>query len=349
MEQRVRVFVIGDTHFRNKFIETGELLTEKCIAFVEKYKPDFIVLLGDILHSHADTKQSEFDLAQTFIISLSQYAKTFVLIGNHDYINNSQFLSDKHFFNTFKKIENVVIVDKCIHYFHNGMDFVFCPFTLSSRFMEALFTCRDMDTGKEYSYRYARCIFSHIDIFGASYSNGTVVNDECVTKWSKKQPFLISGHIHKNQRLSNVYYPGSSTQVSCDEDPNKIVALITFSEGKRKIKELSLNIPGVYIVKTGIDEIDNAREQIDKYCHIHKVKIRVSATAVEYEAFIKSDKYSEFINLGVIVEIDRKPDDVNESLDIGNKFKTFETIFERIVKKSSKTARKEYKLLFSEN
>ena len=36
----------------------------------------------------------------------------YVLVGNHDYINNSQYLSGNHWMTVFKGWENVKVVDK---------------------------------------------------------------------------------------------------------------------------------------------------------------------------------------------------------------------------------------------
>ena len=123
-----KVLVIGDTHFRYKYIDVGNSLIKICTKLAYKKNPDFIVLLGDILHTHSDLKQSEFDMATRMIESLSKDFPLYVIMGNHDYINPAQFLSDKHFFNPFKKWDNVTIVDHVIHENINGHDFLFCPF-----------------------------------------------------------------------------------------------------------------------------------------------------------------------------------------------------------------------------
>ena len=50
--------------------------------------------------------------ANSFLIDLSKLRKTYVLIGNHDRINNNVFLTDEHPFTGLKGETNIVIVDK---------------------------------------------------------------------------------------------------------------------------------------------------------------------------------------------------------------------------------------------
>jgi len=77
--------VIGDPHFQvNNVIQSIEL-TNKIVALTKKAKFDFVVILGDILHSHEKLHIEPFNTAVKFITSISEQAPVYVLIGNHDY------------------------------------------------------------------------------------------------------------------------------------------------------------------------------------------------------------------------------------------------------------------------
>jgi hypothetical protein len=79
-------------------------------------------------------------------------------VGNHDYINCSQFLTGNHWLNCVKHLPNLTVVDTLVEERINNFNFVFLPFTPDGRFIEAL------DTGK--TTRHVRvetsdCIFGH--------------------------------------------------------------------------------------------------------------------------------------------------------------------------------------------
>ena len=43
---------------------------------------------------------------------MSEISTTYILVGNHDLINNQQFLSTNHWMNALKDWPNIFIVDK---------------------------------------------------------------------------------------------------------------------------------------------------------------------------------------------------------------------------------------------
>ncbi len=300
------VLVIGDTHFRSKFYNQGLELIKKCTRIAQRKKPDIIVALGDILHTHADTRQAEYELAEKFIRGLSSVSRLYIIMGNHDYINNSQYLTDKHFFNPFKKWPNVTIVDTVIR----DQDLVFCPYVQNDKFFQAL---------DNVEWKNAKCIFSHIEIRGA------VMRDQG-SKWSKKYPLLVSGHIHKKQWLGkNVYYPGSSSQVNCDEDPEKIIALINIENGH--VKEIPLKISGIRLIKTSISGLDDVKIQDE----IHQVKIKLECTDDQFQTLQSSKKYKK---LKKVVQFDIDRIETEQPIDIKTDTHTFQDILLELISKT---------------
>ena len=89
----VSVIAIGDPHFMTKNIPEVELFIIKSLELIESRSPDFIVVLGDLLHEHERIHTITLNKAYGYIDKLRMLAKTFILIGNHDMINNQQFLN----------------------------------------------------------------------------------------------------------------------------------------------------------------------------------------------------------------------------------------------------------------
>lgn len=135
------VLTIGDPHFKiSNPIESEEMMS-KLIILAEKMQPDLIVCLGDILDRHETIHVTPLSSATQFLYQLEQIAPLYVIIGNHDRPNNSDFLSGQHPFNALKMWKNTVVVDKVIKAtFKNYYEFIFVPYVYPGRFAEAIGT-----------------------------------------------------------------------------------------------------------------------------------------------------------------------------------------------------------------
>jgi DNA repair exonuclease SbcCD nuclease subunit len=76
---------VGDPHFMISNVIDAEMLITKVNSLVDRLKPDFVVLLGDILHTHEKIHVVPFRLATRFITELAEKVPVFLIIGNHDY------------------------------------------------------------------------------------------------------------------------------------------------------------------------------------------------------------------------------------------------------------------------
>ena len=194
----------------------------KSLELIGSRSPDFIVVLGDLLHEHERIHTITLNKAYGYIDRLRMLAKTFILIGNHDMINNQQFLNENHWMNGMKEWENVTIVDKVKSYEIKGKIFYFCPYVPPGRFVEALNT-----SGKEWE----KCdgIFAHQEFYGCKMGAIESVEGD---KWSLEHPNVISGHIHSNQTIQkNVYYPGAAMQHAFGESHKNVIPCMKFVGG----------------------------------------------------------------------------------------------------------------------
>ena len=92
----ISAIVIGDQHFKVDNIEEVDIFIQKITEAVLENKPDFVVLLGDLLDTHERIHSIPLNRAYTLIDNIRNITKTYVLVGNHDYISNQQFQTTNH-------------------------------------------------------------------------------------------------------------------------------------------------------------------------------------------------------------------------------------------------------------
>lgn len=204
-----KVLFIGDVHIKHKNVSEIEILI-KVLSDLRPGSVDFVVVAGDVLDAHEKIETQLLNRAYDFIRILRRIAHVFVLVGNHDYINNQQFLTDNHWMNGMKEWKDVTIVDKPVVHLD---EYVLVPYVYPGRFVEALLTLETSFSSSSSvnkrlkSFKDAKCIFAHQEIKGCKMGAlVSTIGDE----WDPAYPMLISGHIHERQfPQDNVYYPGS--------------------------------------------------------------------------------------------------------------------------------------------
>jgi DNA repair exonuclease SbcCD nuclease subunit len=302
--------IIGDQHFKVNNVPEVDLFIERMEKITREKDPHFIVLLGDLLDQHEKIHSVPLNKAYEFIDKMRKIAPTYVLVGNHDMLSNQVFLKPDHWLNALKEWENVIIVDEVVKNTINGNDFIFCPYVFPGRFEEALDTLDD-------EWKNVKCIFCHQEFEGSKM--GAIISKDG-DRWNDEYPDVISGHIHKNQTIQNIYYPGSSMQVSFGETDKNIIAYIVFDseESKYSLEEIDTDLPRKKIVYMDVDELEtfNITETKDK------IKITVSGTYEEFKTIKKTPKYKEIVKDGVQVvfktkkkELKRMKDDLDNKIE----------------------------------
>ena len=301
MTTTTNVLVIGDPHIKLDNIPETDLCIQKLTELAQEKKPDIIVILGDVLDTHERLHTVPLNKAYELIDKMRSITLTYVLVGNHDAINNQIFLTKNHWLNAMKEWENVVIVDTVMSFETNSGNFIFVPYVPPGRFEEALGTFKNWDSN-------TCCIFAHQEFFGCKM--GAIVSVEG-DKWPIDYPNIISGHIHSNQTpQKNVYYPGSMLQHAFGESSKNIIAYLTFEDSSTyKLEEINLNLPRKKIVYMDVENIDKYQIPETK----DKIKITVSGGYDQFKALKKTKKYKNLINNGIKIifkakKIDHKID-----------------------------------------
>lgn len=241
----MKYLLIGDPHYRtdNRFFTSR---MEQCLyQHLEINKYDAIVVLGDILDKHENAHLVPLTEAQDFLYNLSVFAPTYALIGNHDRINNRDYLSRYHPFTGVRNVYQLHIIDRPL--WHNGA--VFVPYVPENRLLETLNLTVDLTTGESADWRQARIIFCHQEINGAQMGDKTSTIDEV---WPLDAPPVYSGHIHDRQQVqANWTYVGTpfphnftKTEVKrtismVDSDTNT-ETILNLNLPRRKLEELTV-------------------------------------------------------------------------------------------------------------
>jgi hypothetical protein len=216
---KVTILTIGDPHFKITNIEDSKAFVEKCVLKAKEISPDAIVVLGDILDRHANIHTIPLTLAMEFLDKLRKISKLFLLIGNHDRINNSDFCSKYSPFFSCKFWENTWVADVPISFSLSNFSFVFVPYVYPGRFIEAL-------TEWNIDYLKAKAIFAHQEFRNCRM--GAIVSENG-DEWPEDAPLVISGHIHNAQRLQrNIIYVGIPMQHSFGDSTEKTISCFEF-------------------------------------------------------------------------------------------------------------------------
>lgn len=281
------VLTIGDPHFRIDNLDDITVYISRIESLVKSEKPNFVVILGDLLHCHERVHTTVLNKAYSFINRLRAHTTVYILVGNHDYINNSQFLTSNHWMNALKEWNNVNVVDKGMVLCTQFGKFIFCPYVFPGKFVEAL-NIIDPD------WKSARSIFCHQEFYGCKMGSIESVDGD---KWSLNYPFVISGHIHDKQRLQdNIFYTGSSIQHAFGESHEKTITLCHFANSI-VFESVDLNLPRKKILYMDIQQIQSYTPP-DTSNHL---RVTLSGTVEEFKVFRKSRKYKELIKKNIKV------------------------------------------------
>ena len=88
-----KLIVIGDPHFKTSNVPDTDEFIEKIYNLAQDTQPDRIIILGDLLHEHERLHTIPLNKAYEFVKKMAMISKTYILVGNHDMINNQQFLN----------------------------------------------------------------------------------------------------------------------------------------------------------------------------------------------------------------------------------------------------------------
>ena len=267
-------------------------------------------------------------------------APFFLIIGNHDRPNNSVFLNNKHAFNSYKRWNNVCIVDEVVSITLKNNKFLFVPYVPNKRFIEAINTKIKTEELVEYV-----AIFCHQEFYGCKIGSkisegGDKMEDVNLNEnISKRFPIIISGHIHDYERLGNneIIYVGTPVQQTFAESHDKAISLFTFfhdenknenNENKTEWEEerIHLGLKRKITLQISANDLANFVPDMSK-----NIRLIVTGTESEIKTISKTTKFQELKKEGIKIELKTiQTEDVNNKAEFKKKVSYEERLLSEI-------------------
>jgi predicted phosphodiesterase len=188
----MKVLIIGDCHLKITNLLMGKQFLTWIASINELHKPDLVVNLGDFFDQHAVIRSeilAEYGKHISQICDAS-HSPTYVhILGNHElYKPNS---SEYHALQSLKGLHaNYKVADAVDSVILPGFSFI--PY------------CHDES---KFPSKVNSICFAHQTFVGADFGNFRPENG--VDADLIDADLIVSGHIHKGQTFSKVFYPGS--------------------------------------------------------------------------------------------------------------------------------------------
>ena len=229
----MKILIVGDVHLDNENILECSSLFDLIYETTQKYKPDFVLHLGDDLDgfSYPSVKAQHF--LTEYAQKIEQICPIVFIVGNHSQSPNDE---DKHSLLPLKFLKNTTVVDRPASF--KGFDFM--PFRRNKFQFE-----------KEVNSLSNDILFCHQPFAGAVYETGWEDRDGLDVN-KVKHSLIISGHIHASSNLEKCWYPGSPRYMK-KSDANEVkfiylwdsVSKETFNistwPSVKRFKEIELN------------------------------------------------------------------------------------------------------------
>ena len=197
----MNILYIGDPHIKPSNMKEARQLFTFIKEIILELKPDRVVLLGDLFHTHAVLRLEVLEFWDQWLNELSQICELVVLVGNHDMTGD--YNSDSHALSVFKRLEskNLTIVDKptlrgvhgYLPYIHDKERFIAMANGLASSAAKILVCHQSFSTSK--------------------FESGTY-DPEGIDPSPINFDTIISGHIHANQECladgKQIIHPGTA-------------------------------------------------------------------------------------------------------------------------------------------
>jgi len=296
-----KILIVGDLHFDEGNLILPQLFTSKMGKVLKEGNYSCVVLLGDIFHRFKNVDQPALAGVTELFKVITEYCPLFVLVGNHDYINGNQFLTNNHTLQPFAQWSNVKIIDTPTKIKMPNCRLLLVPYVPKGRFLEALEDVKGWEN--------VDMIFAHQEFKGCKMGGHISVDGDA---WSDKFPPIISGHSHTKHKVgNNIFYPGTPYDLGYGECDKKYISEVVFNDDTYKINYFDTELPRKRLVRLPIKE---AREWYPEGNDFYKLK--VLCTKEEYSPFSNSSHAKELRMAGVkIIRVSQDNKRVEEFLE----------------------------------
>lgn len=217
----MRVLYIGDPHATPDSIDEMERLVDYIIKIAAEEKTDHVCFLGDQFHTHSVIQLSVMSFwGRAFKRMKAAGVSTLALVGNHDKsgVNGAT--------------DNAMMLYGDITLFSEPTVFkhiLFVPYVPESE--EFVQICRANPT---------KTVICHQTFSGSVFENNFQIPGG-VEPNDLPQEQVISGHIHKPQRVGKVTFPGASRwRTAADANTERNLLLVTHSDEDGQVLDTKL-------------------------------------------------------------------------------------------------------------
>lgn len=286
------VLFIGDVHIKFSNLKDLDKLEDKMLQMKDI---SFIVVAGDILDTHEKIHSQLMNRAYKLIKNLRTVAPVYVLVGNHDYINNQQFLTDNHWMNGMKEWNRVHVIDYPLRLEgSSGQAFALVPYVPPGRFVEALDKTNESKTNEGQRWKDCACVFAHQEVKNCKMGCIRSMDGDV---WEEGWPMLVSGHIHERQNVGdNVLYPGSVLNHAFGSD-NQGISKLTFRDNVMSEERVDIGLEKKSIIYEDVTKV----EDIPKEKLVVQNKLCLSGEPKDIKAFKKTKEYTDLKKKGIKV------------------------------------------------
>lgn len=252
------LIVVGDPHLKRKYINRSIEMLRKIEEITDLTNPTLgVLLLGDTFDEHNVVHNECITAYSDFVGRMTKKTKVYHLLGNHEMNDSYTFLPKIHTLNAWKGMENLFIIDVPTSFEFGNTKVAMLPYCPTGDFSRALEMLPNVPDIVMCHQEFSGC---NLGGFHAS-EHGDPLPEIAV----------ISGHVHGEQTLGNVWYPGTPVQHGFGEDENKYIYLIGIENGGYKVLEkFDLGLPKFITVNCSCDEVEKLKFDFQ---HFYRLKI----------------------------------------------------------------------------
>lgn len=263
-----KTLLVGDPHGKISNVKDFEQFLAQLLIIVGSGKYKKVIVLGDLFDSFAVIRSEIMAFWSQFLISSGRYSEVILIVGNHDMAGES---GGAHSLEPFKSFPNVKVVDTLTEI--DGVYYM--PFVRDNAAFEI--SIRSIPAGA--------LLICHQSFNGAQFDNGFYdphgADPSCVSQLAG----VISGHVHKQQKVANIWYPGTPYQMTfSDAGETKGVFEVTLgSDGYNVIKQHVLNLPTFIVVEGSLTSLVEWAAKAIELQDISQTKVKFISTGSPQE------------------------------------------------------------------
>ena len=271
------IFHIADLHIPNNeekrpYMDMIKQALAELLKETKKYNKDEIriVIAGDIFHNKIKTSNEAKKMFHETLNYLNAIAKTIIIAGNHDMLENNHNRIDSisPTFDIKDVYPNITYADKVLNYESGYIvddNVIWALYSMYDKFAKP-----NIDGLRE---KYPNCKIIglyHGDIAGSVTDTGRISENGIDTNVFKECDFVLAGHIHKYQEIKKngvpIVYAGSIFQQDSGENTTRHGFLIWDVENnKHKLHEVTNKYK---IYKFKIKTYDDVKEDVEKLLNL---------------------------------------------------------------------------------